>query len=119
MHHASVFSRRDSVRRRTVQGVERRAGEGRGEEVGGRSQPHRAENQPPCGTGTDRHTRRSAVLTIICGGRAVGAGCKSSHDNDHDDDHDDDNNNNSDNNNNDNNQREVSVKLAKSPISVK
>lgn len=24
---------------------------------------------------TDRHTRRSAVLTIICGGRAVGAGC--------------------------------------------
>lgn len=78
------------------------------EEVGGGSQPHRAENQPPCGTGqTDRHARRSAVLTIICGGRAVGAGCKSSHDNDDDDDDNSDNN--------DNNQREVSVKLCKEP----
>lgn len=43
----------------------------------------------------------------------MGAGCKSSHDND--DDNSDDHND----NNNDNNQREVSVKLAKSPISVK
>lgn len=109
MHHASVLSRRDSIGRGgeggdgTVRGEE-----GGREEVGGGSQPHRAENQPPCGTGqTDRHARRSAVLTIICGGRAVGAGCKSSHDNDDDDDDNSDNN--------DNNQREVSVKLCKEP----
>jgi len=44
---------------------------------------------------TDRHTRRSAVLTIICGGRAVGAGCNSNHNN--------------------NNQREGSVKLQRAP----
>lgn len=49
---------------------------------------------------TDRHTRRSAVLTIICGGRAVGAGCNSNH-------------------NNNNNQKEGSVKLQRAPQELK
>lgn len=88
MHHASVFSRRDSV------GEEERAdrwkmgqflrgeamengggwADGGGEETG-EDRSHIEQRTNHCGR-TDRHTRRSAVLTIICGGRAVGAGCK-------------------------------------------